>query len=308
MEELDYNVLYRWFVGLSLDDPIWDATTFTKNRNRLLDGDVADAFFAEVLAATGRRAALGRALHRGRHVARGLGEPQEFQTHGPRRDAAGRSEESVGEFPRGAALIRRITRRPIPTPPLQESRRARSQTGLSRRSAHGEPARSGGRHHRHAGDRDGRTRRRDRLVASCPDHGSPSAPTKATTRAAGSPRCGTHVTPHVALKRSVAPSIDGPCVTPATRQPTGAETDRRSLRLDENRRRAPQAPSSRRGPRQLAVYLRRGGLEPGPDAYAGGDEPDPRRIGQSRARRSAEGRRLESTTEVAINARISASC
>jgi transposase len=51
MEELDYSVLYRWFVGLSLDDPIWDATTFTKNRDRLLDGDVADAFFAEVLTA-----------------------------------------------------------------------------------------------------------------------------------------------------------------------------------------------------------------------------------------------------------------
>jgi transposase len=51
VEELDYNILYRWFVGLSLDDPIWDATTFTKNRDRLLDGDVADAFFAEVLSA-----------------------------------------------------------------------------------------------------------------------------------------------------------------------------------------------------------------------------------------------------------------
>jgi transposase len=51
MEELDYNILYRWFVGLSLDDAVWDATTFTKNRDRLLEGDVADAFFAEVLAA-----------------------------------------------------------------------------------------------------------------------------------------------------------------------------------------------------------------------------------------------------------------
>ena len=51
MEELDYNILYRWFVGLSLDDAVWDATTFTKNRDRLLDGDIADAFFAEVLAA-----------------------------------------------------------------------------------------------------------------------------------------------------------------------------------------------------------------------------------------------------------------
>jgi transposase len=51
VEELDYSVLYRWFVGLSMDDPIWDATTFTKNRDRLLAGDIADAFFAEVLAA-----------------------------------------------------------------------------------------------------------------------------------------------------------------------------------------------------------------------------------------------------------------
>lgn len=51
MEELDYSVLYRWFVGLSLDDSVWDATTFTKNRDRLLAGDIADAFFAEVLAA-----------------------------------------------------------------------------------------------------------------------------------------------------------------------------------------------------------------------------------------------------------------
>jgi transposase len=50
MEELDYSVLYRWFVGLSMDDPVWDATTFTKNRDRLLTGDIADAFFAEVLA------------------------------------------------------------------------------------------------------------------------------------------------------------------------------------------------------------------------------------------------------------------
>jgi transposase len=51
MEELDYSVLYRWFVGLGLDDPVWDATTFTKNRDRLLEGDIADAFFAEILAA-----------------------------------------------------------------------------------------------------------------------------------------------------------------------------------------------------------------------------------------------------------------
>ena len=49
MEQLDYNLLFRWFVGLSADDPVWDATTFCKNRDRLLEGDVAAKFFAGVL-------------------------------------------------------------------------------------------------------------------------------------------------------------------------------------------------------------------------------------------------------------------
>ena len=41
MEQLQYNLLCRWFVGLSMDDPVWDATTFTKNRDRWLEGDIA---------------------------------------------------------------------------------------------------------------------------------------------------------------------------------------------------------------------------------------------------------------------------
>lgn len=49
MEQLDYNILFRWFVGLGMDDPIWTPTTFTKNRERLLDGDIATAFFQAVL-------------------------------------------------------------------------------------------------------------------------------------------------------------------------------------------------------------------------------------------------------------------
>jgi transposase len=48
IEQLDYNLLFRWFVGLGMDDPVWNATTFTKNRDRLLDGDIAAAFFEEV--------------------------------------------------------------------------------------------------------------------------------------------------------------------------------------------------------------------------------------------------------------------
>jgi transposase len=50
MEQLNYNMLFRWFVGLSMDDAVWDPTTFTKNRDRLLAGDIADAFFAELLS------------------------------------------------------------------------------------------------------------------------------------------------------------------------------------------------------------------------------------------------------------------
>ena len=49
MEQLDYNFLFRWFVGLSLDDPVWDATTFSKNRERLLKGEIAQGFFAAVV-------------------------------------------------------------------------------------------------------------------------------------------------------------------------------------------------------------------------------------------------------------------
>jgi transposase len=49
MEQLDYNLLYRWFVGLSPDDPVWDPTTFTKNRERLQRGEVFEKFMTKLL-------------------------------------------------------------------------------------------------------------------------------------------------------------------------------------------------------------------------------------------------------------------
>ena len=49
MEQLDYNLLFRWFVGLGVDDPVWDVTVFTKNRDRLLEGEVAGKFLRAVL-------------------------------------------------------------------------------------------------------------------------------------------------------------------------------------------------------------------------------------------------------------------
>ena len=57
MEEIDYSILYRWFIGLSLDEPIWSPTVFSKNRDRLLTGDIASAFFDAVLRQA-REAAL----------------------------------------------------------------------------------------------------------------------------------------------------------------------------------------------------------------------------------------------------------
>ena len=50
MEEIDYSVLFRWFVGLNLDEEVWDPTTFTKNRDRLLQADVAQEFLTQVVA------------------------------------------------------------------------------------------------------------------------------------------------------------------------------------------------------------------------------------------------------------------
>jgi transposase len=49
MEQLDYNLLFRWFVGLGVDDPVWDVTVFTKNRDRLLEGEIAAKFLGAVL-------------------------------------------------------------------------------------------------------------------------------------------------------------------------------------------------------------------------------------------------------------------
>src|ERR1700678_146513 len=50
MEQLEYNLLYRWFVGLSMDEPVWDHSTFSKNRDRLFGADIARDLFASIIA------------------------------------------------------------------------------------------------------------------------------------------------------------------------------------------------------------------------------------------------------------------
>ena len=57
MERLEYDLLFRWFVGLGVDDAVWDHSTFSKNRDRLLEGDIAAKFLARAGAAEGEAAA-----------------------------------------------------------------------------------------------------------------------------------------------------------------------------------------------------------------------------------------------------------
>src|ERR1039458_8572845 len=135
MEQMNYNLLFRWFVGLELDEPVWNHAVFSKNRDRLLNQEVAREFFSRVLAqakphlseehfsvdgtlirseehtselqslptrrssdlesgslaepggcagvllagaGAGQAASVGRALQRGRHADRGLGQPEEL--------------------------------------------------------------------------------------------------------------------------------------------------------------------------------------------------------------------------------------
>jgi transposase len=82
MEQLHYNLLYRWFVGLGVDDPVWVPTVFTKNRNRLLDAEVAHKFLAE-LSTTKRFVRCFRtSTFRRRHADCGLGLDEELRGEG----------------------------------------------------------------------------------------------------------------------------------------------------------------------------------------------------------------------------------
>ena len=117
MEELNDNLLFRWFVGLNMDDPVWHPTTFTKNRDRLLSGDVAAAFF-DAVQAHARAAGLLSDEHFtvGWDAVGSLGQPEKLfgawtqrRATRPRTRAIPRST-STGS---GGAMTP-ISRRPIP--------------------------------------------------------------------------------------------------------------------------------------------------------------------------------------------------
>jgi transposase len=82
MEQLDYNLLYRWFVGLSPDDPVWNPTTFTKNCERLQNGDVFQKFMSRLLNHPQVVPLLSDEHFSGRYVDRGVGLAEELSAEG----------------------------------------------------------------------------------------------------------------------------------------------------------------------------------------------------------------------------------
>ena len=243
MEQIDYNLLFRWFVGLGMDDAVWAPTTFTKNRDRLLDGDIAAAFFDAVLI----HADTERLLSDEHFTVDGtLLEAWASQKSFRPRDQdppTRRRRQSDGEFSRPAAdATRRISRRPIPT------------RGCTRRRA-GREARLGYLGHVLMEHRsglivktmvtpaDGHGERDAALVMverrAAVGIGSPSRPTRATTRATSSPACARCASRRTSRStRPAARQRDRWAHDAARRlrdQSTETEAGRARLRLDEDR-------------------------------------------------------------------------
>jgi transposase len=77
VEQLQYNLLFRWFVGMDMDEEVWNHAVFSKNRERLLNEDVAEAFFQRVLKQA-RPYLSDEAFHSGWNSLGGMGQPKEF--------------------------------------------------------------------------------------------------------------------------------------------------------------------------------------------------------------------------------------
>ena len=106
MERLEFDLLFRWFVGIGVDDAAWDHSTFSKNRERLLEGDIAASYWARCFPAAGEAPAQHGSLLGRRHADRGLGVDEELSAEGRLGPAAGfrrRSEPRSG-FPWPEAL------------------------------------------------------------------------------------------------------------------------------------------------------------------------------------------------------------
>jgi transposase len=114
MEQLDYNLLFRWFVGMDMDEPIWAPTVFSKNRDRLLNQDIARSFFRRVVERAKDLMSDG-AFHGRWHADRRVGEPEEFSAEG-RRHRRGRRRLSRAAAEERHARVDDGSRRAVVSP------------------------------------------------------------------------------------------------------------------------------------------------------------------------------------------------
>ena len=255
MEQLEYNLLFRWFVGLGMDDAVWAPTTFTKNRDRLLEGDIARAFFEDVVAqARGRRllsaehftvdgtlleAWAGQKSFKrkdqprdppddpGNPTVNFHGERRSNQTHQSTTDPDSRLFKKAKGHEAKLAYLGEV---------LMENRHGLvvdacvvPATGTGERDAATSLVAESA-----APTRDHRRRQRLRHARLRRDAAARWRPRRISRR-----------------RRTAARSIGGRRGTRLRDQSTRPETHRRSLRLDEDGRRPAQAPPSRRRPREL---------------------------------------------------------
>ena len=270
-EELEYNLLFRWFLDMDLIEPSFDPTTFTKNRERLLQHEVG----AAVLRRGGRpgpraRAAVGRALHRRRHADRGGRQPQELQAartaSRPRRPTTIRATRRSTSTAR-SARTRPTRARPIPRRGCARRGRARKPSwcfmghalmenrhGLlvdfqvTHATGHGRAGRGAGAARR--GARSGASTRR----TLGGDKGYDTRDCVADMRER-------RVTPHVAQNTSRPAQRHRRADHPPPRlrgQPADPQAGRGDLRLDEDGRRLPPdaLPRAGRAPDWPATWWR----------------------------------------------------
>jgi transposase len=226
IEQLEYNLLFRWFVGLAMDDAVWTATTFTKNRERLLAGDVARAFFEDVVAqARARRLLSDEHFTVDGTLLEAWAGHKSFrrkdQPPAPPDDPSNPTVNFHGE--RRSNTTHQSTTDP-------DSRLVKKATGHEAKLAYlGEVLME----NRHgfvvdacvvpatgSGERDAALS----LVAACRGRGAPSAETRATTRGASSRRCARWGPRRTSRNRPrAAPLTAGRPATPATPSANGCE-------------------------------------------------------------------------------------
>jgi transposase len=117
-EQLRYNLLFRWFVGLAIDDPVWDHSVFSKNRDRLLDNEVVERFFAEIMKAADAKGWLSKEhFSVDGTLIQAWASQKSFKPKDGNDDQTpsgpGRNAQSIGEVRREATTRTRARRIPI---------------------------------------------------------------------------------------------------------------------------------------------------------------------------------------------------